>query len=98
MTQPDLDEADESRCWCCGSAYPDDELVRLGDHPEVTICGACARDLHRRARDQHHRAHPTATTRARSILRRAREFAIDRRWHERPVIGPVLRWIDRFLP
>jgi len=98
MTRPDLAGGDESRCWCCGSAFSDDELVRLGAHREVTVCGACARDLHRRARDQHHRTHPTAATRGRSILRRAREFAIAGGWHERPVVGPVLRWIDRFLP
>lgn len=24
----------DPRCWCCGQAYADAQLVRLGSHPE----------------------------------------------------------------
>jgi len=33
--------------WCCGNQYADDQVVRLGRHPEVAVCLGCARYLNR---------------------------------------------------
>jgi hypothetical protein len=41
--------APETRCWCCGTDYPDAELVRLGQHPEVGVCVQCTHLLRQRA-------------------------------------------------
>jgi hypothetical protein len=32
------------------------------------------------------------------IFRRSRESIMERQWHQRSVIGPALRWINRHLP
>lgn len=36
--QPEQDSASVTRCWCCGGIFPQSELVRLGQHPEVGVC------------------------------------------------------------
>lgn len=46
--QPEHDSATVTRCWCCGGEFPEAELVRLGQHPEVGVCLACANWLRRR--------------------------------------------------
>ena len=84
------------RCWCCDQLYPPDRMVHLGTHPEVTVCGDCARFLHRRAALLDADATPMA------LIRRATQTASDqvlsRQIHERRVIGPFLRWLDKLLP
>jgi len=35
------DRTDESSCWCCGRPSSEDDLVHLGNHPEVGICVSC---------------------------------------------------------
>jgi hypothetical protein len=32
-------------CYCCGASFPEADLVRLGAHPEVTICPGCVDGL-----------------------------------------------------
>jgi len=32
------------------------------------------------------------------MVRGAREYVVGRGLQNKPVIGPVLRWVDRFLP
>ena len=89
------DQTGESRCWCCGQIRSEDTLVHLGSHPEVGICTNCVHFLHRRARDQQ-------ATVMRQALRGAAESVRGRviagGWHQRPVIGLALRWLDRHLP
>src|SRR5260370_38668248 len=88
-------ETGEGRCWCCGRATPQEALVDLGDHPEVGICIECVHFLGRRARDYQ-------ATVMRRRLRRAAESirgeVMARGWHQRPVIGPALRWVNRHVP
>jgi hypothetical protein len=88
-------ETGESGCWCCGRVTAGETLVRLGMHPEVGVCVSCVRFLGRRARDYQ-------ASVMRSRLRRAAESVrsqvMSRGWHERPVIGPGLRWINRHAP
>ena len=39
----------DTDCWCCGQRYPNEQLVRLGSHPEVAVCVRCAHFLHQQA-------------------------------------------------
>lgn len=78
-----------SACWCCGREFAGAELTRLGAHPEVSVCGDCARYLSRRA---------TAPGVVRGGIDSAREWVVGRGWHERGRVGAVLRSIDRRLP
>jgi hypothetical protein len=64
----------------------------LGNHPEVGVCVNCVHFLRRRARD-------LQATAMRGRLRDAadsiRSEVMARGWHQRPVIGPALRWLNR---
>lgn len=93
--QSATDETDQTRCWCCGKVTADDAMVRLGNHPEVGICANCAHFLHRKARDLQATA---MRRRLRGAAESARRGIMARGWHNRPVIGPVLRWINQRLP
>ena len=86
------------RCWCCGQLRQADAVVHLGSHPEVAVCLDCSHFLHQRARAVEDAQRPSAASRARDGLRAARSLVIARRWHEKPVIGPVLRWLGARLP
>lgn len=85
-------------CWCCGQEYAETELTRLGAHPEVAVCRNCAQSSHRRAVSQHDQQHPTIAARLRAGIGAVRTVVIRKGWHDRPVLGGVLRWIDRHLP
>lgn len=79
-------------CWCCGGSFPEDRLVRLGDHPEVAVCFACAGYLNRRAREGQ------ASRRPRALAEATRRMVTNRGWHRAPVIGRALRWLDHHSP
>lgn len=87
-----------TKCWCCNGEYDERELVRLGAHPEVGICLACAVDVKQRAGEREDELRPTAITKLRTGVRRSRVWVIAHDWHNRPILGPVLRWINRHLP
>lgn len=87
-----------SECWCCGEARPESELLRLGLHPEVGVCPRCARWLHRRAQERADEQRPGPAAWLRGGVRSARSVVIAHHWHDRPVIGPLLRRLDRHLP
>jgi hypothetical protein len=92
------DAAEPLQCWCCGSAYQESELVRLGSHPEVGVCLRCAHFLHQQARGREDALHPSLASRARDQLRSARRVVMQWGWHQKPVIGRPLRWLGRRLP
>lgn len=99
MTSPEIAVKESgSRCWCCGRTYPESALLRLGEHPEVAVCFGCARFLHRRATEEADAFRPSVAARGRSVVRHARRTVMKHGWQGRPVVGPVLRWVDRFLP
>lgn len=83
-------------CWCCGRPYPPDRMVHLGAHPEVTVCADCTRFLHRRAALLG--AHATPLALIRRATQTIRDQVLSRQIHQRRVIGPLLRWLDKFLP
>lgn len=95
------DQDDSGRqlvCWCCGQQQRPTEVVHLGDHPEVGVCLGCAHFLHQRARAREDDLRPSPAARARDGLRAVRGLVIAHRWHEKPLIGPVLRWLGSRLP
>jgi hypothetical protein len=69
---------------------------RMLPQPGTTYsCISCVHFLRRRARDQQ-------ATVMRQTLRGAAESVrgqvMARGWHQRPVIGPALQWLNRHLP
>ncbi|HEU5470620.1 MAG TPA: hypothetical protein VFV67_08200 [Actinophytocola sp.] len=91
-------ETSRSVCWCCGAERGDDELVHLGDHPEVGICPSCARWVHRRGTQIEDAHRPSIAAWWRARIHAARTAVINRGWHQRGVLGALLRRIDRHLP
>jgi len=85
-------------CWCCGSSQSEASVIRLGDHPEVAVCLGCAHFLHRQARGREDAVRPSPATRARDALRTVRRFVVGRGWHQKPVIGRLLRRLGRHSP
>jgi hypothetical protein len=95
MSAETAGETGESRCWCCGQTIPEGALVHLSDHPEVGICINCAHWLRRRARDYQA---TVLRQRLRGTAESIRREVMARSWHERPVTGPALRWINQHSP
>jgi hypothetical protein len=86
------------QCWCCGRPYPEHELTRLGQHPEVGVCLGCAVFLKRRATAHRDAGHPSPVGRVRGVIHTVREAVISRGWHEHGPFAALLRRIDRHLP
>lgn len=89
-------ETDAVPCWCCGDQFTNDQVLRLGTHPEVAVCIGCTHYLYRRAKD--HSPASAGARGVRRVMQAARGAVIRRRLHEKPVIGTALRWLDRHLP
>ena len=90
----------DSNCWCCGRAFPDERLVRLGTHPEAGICFQCAKYVHRRAREQDDivRGNHGLAARGRVVFQTGRDAVVRRGWQHGRISGPVLRWINKLMP
>jgi hypothetical protein len=87
-----------SECWCCGGELAEPDLLRLGSHPEAGVCPDSARDLQRRATARRDQQRRTWSARLRAGVRATRARIIEHGWHNRPVLGRLLRHIDRHLP
>lgn len=92
------DAAEPLHCWCCNGVYQEDDLVRLGSHPEVGVCLRCAHFLHQQARGREDAARPSVGSRVRDGLRAGRRVVMRQGWHQKRVIGRPLRWLGRRLP
>jgi hypothetical protein len=90
--------AEQPRCWCCGTPFDDTDLTRLGDHPEVAVCSGCAHWLWRRARSQQAGGGVTPGAIARRAFHLARAGVVRVGMPDWPVVGPILRGLDRYLP
>ena len=91
-------QAERPSCWCCGNAFDERDLTRLGTHPEVAVCAGCATWLNRRARsaaDLGHRAPGVVVRRAVAGVRARVMRAGVQDW---PLVGSLLRRLDRHLP
>ena len=85
-------------CWCCGSSFPEEHVVRLGQRPEVAVCLDCALFLNRRAMQRRDELSPSLARRVRSGLQACRDWVVARGWHAHGAFGSFLRWLDRHLP
>ncbi len=94
-TQTAAGETGQGTCWCCGRNSSEDALVHLGNHPEVGICINCVHFLGRRARDYQA---TVMRQRLRGVAESVQGQVMARGWHQRPVIGPALRWVNQHLP
>ena len=95
---PEAVQVSTPTCWCCGAEFDECDLVWLGSHPEVAVCFGCARFLQRRAAEREEELGLSRRSRVRVAAGRVRGGGIGRGWHNRPVIGRMLRRIDRYLP
>ena len=93
----DLQQVEPS-CWCCGNAFDERDLTRLGTHPEVGVCAGCAHWLHRRARSGADAARTTPSAVVRRGIAGARGRVMRAGAQDWPVLGPLLRRLDRHLP
>lgn len=99
MTAAGTDVGEQTgECWCCGNEHAESGLLHLGSHPEVTVCLGCGEYLAQRARERRDGMSPSIAGRGRDLLRSGRRFVVHHGWHERPVVGPVLRRLGRHLP
>jgi hypothetical protein len=97
--QTSTSESDgEVACWCCGQRQPSTSVVHLGNHPEVAVCLGCAHFLHQQARGREDALQSSPAAGLRDGLRAARSLVIRRGWHEKPGIGPLLRWLGTHTP
>jgi len=78
-------------CWCCGSEQPAEAMVRLGSHPEVTVCQRCAHSLNRQAAAKEGK--PVAR-----LAWRIRRTVVRKGWQHSRLLGPPLRWLGNRLP
>ncbi len=83
-------------CWCCGNRKPETRLLRLDARPEAAVCLECVTNLRQRARA--HEDSPPVVRQLHATANRIRDAATSTGLHNRPVIGPALRWINRRSP
>ena len=88
----------QSECWCCGQPTPSGQVVRLDNHPEVSLCLRCARFVAHRASEIEDRQRSGPAVLARGVVRRARRSVVAHQWHNKPIVGPGLRWLGHHLP
>lgn len=87
-----------SECWCCGTIDDPEQMVHLGNHPEVGLCIRCVYWLRHKAREVEDLSKTGWLVRVRDKIRRVRSTVIERDLHRHPVFGPPLRWLGRRLP
>lgn len=87
-----------SECWCCGMTEAPEKLVRLGNHPEVTLCVRCAYSVAKWAWEIEDQAKTGYAARGRNAFRRARVTVVRKGWHRHPLVGRPLRRLGKYLP
>lgn len=91
-------QAQRPTCWCCGNAFDERDLTRLGAHPEVGVCAACALWLSRRARGSAEAGERSPGAIGRRAVSAVRGRVVHAGMQDWPVLGPLLRRLDRHLP
>ena len=92
------ESAERSSCWCCGQEHMSEDMVHLGEHPEVDVCLRCAHYLHRQARGREDAQAQSPLARARDGMRSVGELVMRYDLQHKPVIGPILRWLGPRVP
>lgn len=85
-------------CWCCGTTDAPERMIHLGNHPEVALCLGCAKWASKQAWEIEDRQKAGPGVLVRGRLRAARQFVIDRGWHDSRWFGKPLRWLGNHLP
>jgi hypothetical protein len=91
-------QVERPACWCCGNTFEEQELSRLGSHPEVAVCAGCARWLHRRARPSSDAGVRTPGAVVLRAVAAARHRLMRAGLQDWPVVGRLLRRLDQHLP
>jgi hypothetical protein len=73
-------------------------MVRLGNHPEVTVCVRCAHSLSKWAWEMEDRGRTSAAAHARNAVRALRKSVVRHGWHHNRYVGRYLRWLGRYTP
>jgi hypothetical protein len=97
-TAVDDHESRRSECWCCGNLQDPAQMIRLGNHPEVTLCVRCAHRVAQQASEIDDRSMSGPAVRARDALRVMRRRVMERGWHRSRTFGPLFRWLGTRLP
>lgn len=92
------EHAGQAHCWCCGNAFDESNLTRLGANPEVGVCAGCVHWLHRRARAAADGELRTRGAWVRRVVGSARGQVMRAGAQDWPVIGALFRRLDRHLP
>ena len=92
------EQAEQPFCWCCGNTFEESDLTRLGTHPEVGVCRGCAKWLHRRARSVGENGRRRRDGWVLRAVDAARTRVMRAGVHDWPLVGPLLRRLDRHLP
>lgn len=92
------EQVDRLFCWCCGNGFDEQDLTRLGTRPEVGVCAGCAQWLHRRARSASDSGRRTPGAAVRRTVAAVRGRVMRAGAQDWPVVGPLLRRLDRHLP
>jgi hypothetical protein len=92
------EQAEQPSCWCCGNTFDEHDLSRLGSHPEVGVCAGCALWLARRARSRADAPKRTPGAVARRVVAVVRGRVMRAGAQDWPVVGSLLRRLDRHLP
>jgi len=74
------------------------QLSRLGDHPQVAVCGDCTHGLHGRAQAAPDVSSRSLSARSCGIVVSARDLVMRKGWQQVSVIGPLLRRFNRHPP
>jgi hypothetical protein len=91
-------QVERPTCWCCGNTFDEQDLSRLGSHPEVGVCAGCAHWLYRRARSSAATGARTPGAMVRRGVAAARGRVMRAGLQDWPVLGPLLRRLDKHLP
>ena len=90
------DSSGSSPCWCCGREEQETRLLRLGARPEAAVCLDCVAHLKHRART--HEDPSPVVRRLRTVVRQSRDAVMRTGLHKQPIVGPILRWVNRRSP
>jgi hypothetical protein len=92
------DQVGRGMCWCCESTFEQADLTRLGSHPQAAVCARCAQWLYRRARANADAGSRTPGVLVRAGLGAARRGVMRAQLQHWPVLGRLLRRLDKHLP
>jgi hypothetical protein len=93
-----VESSEDEQCWCCSQSRPREQMVHLGNHPEVALCVRCAHFVHKQAWKIEDGTRAGALAGARDAFRRVRREVVRRGWQHSSLFGPALRWLGKHLP